>query len=131
MSKAIAALAAMAAALTAAAAGQRGAGPIPGLYQARVRGASPPALNGLWQVAFRDSAFAVSKDGLLAVRGQVRLAGSTITFRDQAGPLRCRGPQARGTYRFVLRGRALTLTPARDACPGRRLVLSRTFRKVG
>lgn len=119
-----------AAALATAAGGQAGSSPIPGVYQARVAGASPPVLNGLWRLTLRGSSFVVTKDGVLAVRGETRLAGATIAFRDQGGPLRCRGAQATGTYRFAWKGRALTLTPVRETCSGRRLVLSRTFRKV-
>jgi len=92
--------------------------------------ASPAVLNGVWRLTLRSSSFAVTKDGKAAVGGRIRLAGSTITFSDVAGPFRCTGSQRTGSYRWSLKGSALRLSPLREPCAGRRLVLARTFRKV-
>ncbi len=118
---------------TLAAAAMAGATPqlSPGVYQATVRAASPPVLNGLWRLTLKRSAFEVTKNGRPAVTGRIRIAGDLVTFHDLAGPFRCPGPQATGTYRWKLAGSVLRLIPRVESCPGRALVLARAFRKIG
>lgn len=103
----------------------------PGVYEAQVSGARPVTLDGTWQLRLRGGTFAVLRNGEYAVEGTIKISGNTITFSDLIGPLRCRGLQARGIYRWRLVGRTLTLRPVSDSCAGRRTVLSRSFRKRG
>jgi hypothetical protein len=102
----------------------------PGVYQARVSGARPAVLDGTWQLRLKGGTFAVLRNGEYAVEGTIRIAGARITFSDLIGPFRCKGSQARGTYRWILQGRTLTLRAVKDPCAGRKTVLSRSFRKL-
>lgn len=105
----------------------------PGVYRARISGASPAVLNGTWRITLgapTTGYFRITRNNSIAVEGTIKIRGNRITFSDFFGPFRCKGTQYRGTYRWTLNGKALTLRVVSDACTGRRAVLSRPFRKL-
>jgi hypothetical protein len=100
------------------------------VYSARITGATPPVLNGVWRLAVRPAAFSVTKGSALAVAGSVRIAGNRITFHDLRGPFACRGAQATAVYSWRLSGTRLSLTAVREPCAGRKTILTKPFTRV-
>jgi hypothetical protein len=101
-----------------------------GIYKASISGL-PQGLSGTWFLLIKDNkSFQVARGNALAVQGKVTIAGSKITFRDTAGPLRCPPTQA-GVYTFKLSKKTLALKRVNDPCLGRSLILgSKPFTKV-
>ena len=130
LSRSLAAALAVAAVTTAV---SYAAGPslTPGTYQAKVAGASPAVLNGKWKIVLAVGQYTVTRNGADAIDGVTSISGNQIVFTDKFGPFRCTGAQARGTYRWSLSGKTLKLTAVRDACAGRKAVLSRPYAKTG
>jgi hypothetical protein len=103
---------------------------LPGTYVTKVAGAAPSALNGTWRLAVAPKRFAITKNGRPAVAGTVALSSKRVTFHDRAGLYRCRPSQAVGTYAWSLRGKSLTLRVVKDACSGRKAILTNGFTKT-
>jgi hypothetical protein len=116
-------------ALVLAAAGS--AAPRTGVYRTTITGATPAVLNATWRLSFTGFAFALDRNRAPAVQGITSGKGNRVVFRDLAGPFRCRGAQAVGTYTWRLTRSILRFTRVADACVGRRTVLARPFRKIG
>jgi len=108
---------------------EAGAALSPGVYQARVTGATPAILNGTWEIDLGAGRYEIKRNGANAVDGKASIRGNTLTFSDVAGPFRCLGAQAKGSYRWTLSGKTLTLAVMHDPCAGRKAVLVRTFSK--
>jgi hypothetical protein len=121
------ALAASAACVLAATAG---ATPDPGVYQARISGATPVVLNGTWRLTFGGGSFRITRNRIEAVGGFTSFRGDRITFDDWFGPFRCMGAQKKGTYRWRLQGTTLTFVVVSDRCAGRKTILRRVFKKL-
>jgi hypothetical protein len=85
------------------------------------------ALNGTWRLAFVGRHFSIKRNGKAAVAGLTTISAKRVTFRDMSGPYRCTGSQAVGTYRWSRSGKSLTLTVVRDACSGRKAILTNGF----
>jgi hypothetical protein len=102
----------------------------PGVYVTKVTGATPLTLNGTWRLAFVGSHFSIKRNGKAAVAGLATISGKRVTFRDMSGPYRCTGSQAVGTYRWSRSGKSLTLTVIRDACSGRKAILTNGFTRL-
>lgn len=103
---------------------------LPGTYVTRVTGATPSALNGTWRLAVTRTRYGITRNGRPAVAGSVALSSKRITFHDRAGLYRCEPSQAVGTYAWSLRGKNLTLRVVKDACSGRKAILTNGFTKT-
>ena len=103
----------------------------PGVYVTKITGATPTALNGSWRLALKGKRFTITRNGKPAVAGQATITGSKISFHDLSGRYRCTGTQAIGSYRWYLRASSLTLRVIRDACSGRKAILTNGFAKTG
>jgi len=101
----------------------------PGVYEVRIAGATPAALNGTWRISFAAGQYEITRDGAIAVDGAGSIRGNHVVFRDKFGPFRCLGAQASGTYRWTLSGKKLTFAVVRDPCAGRKTVLTHAFTK--
>lgn len=104
-------------------------GPAPGVYVTKVTGATPALLNGTWRLTLSKTRFAITRNGQPAIAGSVAITPKKITFHDLSGPFRCIGSQAVGTYGWRLKGKSLKLTAVKDACGGRKAVLTHSFTK--
>ena len=93
-----------------------------GTYRTTVTGSGP--LNGAWTITFDRGGYAITFKGARAVAGRYTLAGPRAVLTDRSGPLACTGAGRTGTYTVARSGRRLTLTAVRDACVGRKAVLS-------
>jgi hypothetical protein len=100
------------------------------VYSARITGATPPVLNGVWRLTVRPTVFSVAKGSALAVAGSARIAGKRITFHDLRGPFACRGAQATAVYTWRVSGARLSLTAVREPCAGRKTILTKRFTRV-
>jgi hypothetical protein len=103
----------------------RAASPFGGVYQTTIKGKGQ--LNGKWLLSFDTSGiYEVAKEPstALLIGGISTLAGHTIRFYDQAGPLACVPAQAHATYSWTLSGKKLRLHPVKESCSGRKAVLS-------
>ena len=107
-----------------------GASPDPGVYQAKIAGATPGVLNGSWRLTFGGGSFRITRNRVEAVGGFTSIRGDRITFDDWFGPFRCKGVQRKGTYRWRLSGPTLAFTVVSDKCTGRKAILRRAFRKL-
>jgi hypothetical protein len=119
----------VAAGLAATAVAAAAAGPAPGTYVTKLSGATPPVLNGTWRLTLSQKHFAITKNRQPALAGSVATTLRKITFHDLSGPYRCTGSQAIGTYAWHLRGKSLTFTVVKDACVGRKAILTHGFTK--
>jgi hypothetical protein len=92
---------------------------------------SPAQLKGKWTVDFQPgNKYSVGENSKVDTFGQYTLSGSTITFKDTAGPGRCPGNTASGTYTIAVHGSSIAFKTKHDACAGRAAVLNgRTFTK--
>jgi len=115
-------LAALAAAVLVPVADAAAAATLAGTYRTTVTGSGP--LNGAWTITFDRGGYAITFKGARAVAGRYTLAGSRAVLTDRSGPLACTGAGRTGTYTVARSGRRLTLTAVRDACVGRKAVLS-------
>ena len=113
----------------AAAATAASAGPAPGAYVTKVTGATPSLLNGTWRLTLSQKHFTITRNRQPALAGSVAISAKRITFHDLSGPFRCTGSQAVGTYAWSLRGKSLTFTAVKDACSGRKAILTNGFTK--
>ena len=102
----------------------------PGVYVTKITGATPAALNSTWRLVLKGKRFTITRNGKPAVAGQVVISGSKISFHDLSGRYRCTGAQAIGSYRWYLRGSSLTFRVVRDACSGRKAILTNGFTKT-
>lgn len=125
------ATAAFAAAIVVAGSAYAAGTPIaPHAYVARIAGAKPAVLNGTWRLSLTTYTFTVNKGVTAAVSGRVRIVGNRITFHDLGGPFACRGAQATGVYSWRVVGKRLSLTAVREACAGRKTILTKPFTRV-
>ncbi len=99
----------------------------PGTYLTKVSGATPAVLNGTWRLVFKGKGFSITRNGQAAVAGLAKIAGTKVTFIDVSGRYRCTAAQAAGTYTWFQRGSSLTLRVVRDACSGRKAILTNGF----
>jgi hypothetical protein len=102
----------------------------PHVWGVKVTGAPVPVLNGTWLIGFNGAAFRLTRNGVLAVRGTVKVAGSQVTLRDLSGPLACKGAQAAGRYAWKIQGATLSFTRLADTCGGRRALLTAKYTRV-
>jgi len=102
----------------------------PHVYTTRITGATPAALNGTWRLSVGPASYAITKNGRLAVGGTATYAGHHVTLHDLTGSYRCRGSQAVGTYAWSVLGNKLTLRVVKDACSGRKAILTNGFTRV-
>ena len=119
--------------VAAAAATAAVAGPLQGTFQTVIANAPTKQLDGTWRLTLQPGGgYTTKRNGVVLARGHETQTATTITFVDESGPLACSPAQATGTYRWSLKGGLLRLTPVREACAGRRLVLTtHLLRKVG
>jgi hypothetical protein len=103
----------------------------PGAFTTRITGAKPATLNGTWTLAVIGPAFNLIRNRATAATGGATISGNRITFRDLAGPYRCLGGRAIGTYTWKLKAKTLTFKPVKDSCAGRKAVLSHAFTRIG
>jgi hypothetical protein len=117
----------------AVAAAAAAAAPLHGAFQTVIRNAPAPQLDGTWRLTFQNGGrYTTARNGVVLVRGSDTQAAATITFRDESGPAACTGSQATATYRWSLSGGSLSLTPVRESCAGRRVVLTtHALKKIG
>jgi hypothetical protein len=98
---------------------------------------SPNAvLNGTWLIEFgADGTYAVVKQPkakAVLIGGSSTVSGNKVRLVDKAGPLRCTGSSATGTYAWKLTGNTLTFTKVEDTCGGRPLVFGgSSWTKIG
>ena len=103
----------------------------PGVYVTKITGATPAVLNSSWRLALKGNRFTTTRNNKPAVAGVATITGSKISFHDLSGPYRCTGSQAIGSYHWYLRGTGLTFRVVRDACSGRKAILTNGFTKTG
>jgi hypothetical protein len=109
--------------------------PLNGTYDAVIKSPNA-ALNGTWMIDFvADGTYVVAKQPktkAVLISGSSTVSGNRVTLVDKAGPLRCTGSSATGTYSWKLTGKKLKFTKVKDTCGGRPLVFaSSTWTKVG
>ncbi len=109
--------------------------PLKGIYGTVIKSSST-ALNGTWLINFvADGTYVVVKEPKsksLLIGGSSTASGDKVTFVDKAGPLRCTGSGATGTYSWKLTGKTLEFTKVRDTCTGRSLIIGRSsWTKLG
>ena len=102
----------------------------PGVYSTKITGSKIAPLNGSWMLALNGPAFTLIRNKVTAVAGASTIVAGKITFRDLAGPYRCTGTQASGTYKWTLKSKTLTFKPVSDSCAGRKSVLAHKFTKI-
>lgn len=102
----------------------------PHVFQTKITGAAVPALNAFWRLSTTRTGFIITRSGAPALAGTLAIAGNKVTFHDITGPFACRGAQATGTYGWRIVGARLTFTRIKDACVGRRTVLSHRFTRI-
>jgi hypothetical protein len=102
----------------------------PHVWGVKVTGAPAPVLNAVWLIAFQRTAFTVTRNRTVAIRGTVKIAGNHVTFHDVSGPFRCKGAQATGRYVWKITGTKLRFTRLADKCPGRSTLLTATYTRV-
>jgi serine/threonine-protein kinase len=106
-----------------------------GVYETRIGGktAKDAGLIGTWRIRFLPGGTTQAIwNGVNVVRGKMSMAGTRVTFTDEAGSEACFGPETTGVYRWALQGGRLTFTPLSDRCRPRRIVLlMRPWVKVG
>jgi hypothetical protein len=118
-----AALAALSAAVLVSVGPAAAAVALDGAYRTAVGGSG--LLSGTWTIRFDHGArYTITLNGTRAVAGRFAVSGNRVTLSDRTGPLACTGAVRDGRYTFAKAGRRLTLTAVRDACAGRRAVLS-------
>jgi hypothetical protein len=102
-------------------------GTITGRYKAKVTSAAlGGAVKGTWTLNFKKSGSVTITDNANVVgHSTFSVTGAKIKLGPGAG---CSGS---GTYKFKLTGKKLKFRLLKDACAGRKIVLSSTFRKVG
>jgi hypothetical protein len=109
--------------------------PLEGIYGTVIK--SPNAtLNGTWLINFvADGTYVVVKEPkskTLLIGGTSTVSGNKLTLADKAGPLRCTGSSATGTYSWKRNGKTLRFTKVKDTCAGRPLVFaSSPWTKIG
>jgi hypothetical protein len=109
--------------------------PLKGIYGTVIK--SPNAgLNGTWLINFvADGTYVVVKEPgskTLLIGGSSAVSGNKVTLVDKAGPLRCRGSAATGTYSWKRSGKTLKFTRVKDSCVGRPMVFaSSSWTKIG
>src|SRR3954453_9676641 len=113
-----------------AAAAVASAGLAPATYMTKVTGATPAVLNGTWRLTVTKKRFTITRNRQPALAGSVAISAKRVTFHDLTGPFRCTGSQAVGTYAWRLRGKSLTLTVVKDACSGRKAILTNGFTRT-
>ena len=127
-------LAATAAALLVAAATAAAAGtPLQGTFKTVITNAFTAQLDGTWQVALLPAGrYTIQRNGTVLIRGRDTETATTISFGHESGPAACTGAEAPATYRWSLRAGLLRLTPVRESCIGRHVVLTtHPLKKVG
>jgi len=103
----------------------------PHKWRAKVTGAPTPALNATWLITIGRTAFTVTRNRTVAVRGALKIDGNKIKLRDLSGPFRCRGAdQSTGSYRWTIQGNKLRFTRLADKCRGRSTLLTATYTRV-
>jgi hypothetical protein len=101
------------------------AAPLQGTFQTVIANAPVKQLDGTWRLTLQPGGgYTTKRNGVVLVRGHETQTATTITFVDQSGPMACSAAQATGTYRWSRSGSLLRLTPVRESCTGRRLVLT-------
>ncbi len=106
---------------TAAAAGT----PLQGTFETAISSAPVKQLDGTWQVVLQSAGrYAIQRNGAVLIRGRDAQTATTISFGHESGPAACTGTEAAATYHWSLSGASLRLTPVRESCSGRRLVLT-------
>jgi hypothetical protein len=102
--------------------------PLVGVWSTTISGAPSPQFDGSWKLGFSSGGgYVISKGAQKLVTGKAAFRGATVTFRDLGGPASCIGTQAVGSYRWSLTQRTVQFAPVKDACAGRRYVLSRRY----
>ncbi len=118
-------LATMAALLVAVASAAAAGTPLEGTFQTTVTHAPKSQLDGHWQVALLPGGgYTIERNGVVLVLGLDAETATTITFDHESGLAACTGTSARATYKWSLKARVLRLTPVRDSCLGRHVVLT-------
>ena len=106
---------------TAAAAGT----PLQGTFETVIANAPATQLDGSWQLVLQPAGrYTIKRNGVTLVQGRDTQTAATIGFGHESGPAACTGAQSAATYRWLLRGGLLRLTPVRESCSGRRFVLT-------
>lgn len=111
--------------VAAASAGAAAPVPLRGAFQAKITGQGPP-LDGTWRLDIAaDGAYKVSREGRSLITGKAVETATTISFTKEKGPLACTGQEARpNSYRWKVAAGKLTLTPVKEPCTSRKLVLA-------
>ena len=109
------------------------AGTLQGTFKTVIANAPAKQLDGTWSLTLQTSGgYTTKRNGVVVVRGRDTQTATTIRFVDESGPMICSPAQATGTYHWSLSGSSLRLTPIRESCAGRRLMLTtHLLRKVG
>lgn len=80
---------------------------------------------GFWVLTFEaDADFMATRNGTIAVQGNVLVSNDQIIIRDLAGSFSCAPPTDKGTYKWAVSGGQLSLTVVSDGCGGRRDALT-------
>jgi hypothetical protein len=107
---------------------------LPGTYATRIVGTGSPLLDASWRVQLSAHDYRIVRNGRLAVSGKLLVAGTTVTFTDTGGPVKCRAAVAVGSYTYsFLKNDGTTylrLRVRRDLCAGRRAVLTKLLARV-
>jgi hypothetical protein len=112
--------------LLVAAAPAAGAGtPLHGTFKTVIANAFTSQLDGTWQLALLPTGhYTIERNHTVVVRGRDTQTATTISFGHESGPAACTGLGAGATYRWSLRAGLLRLTPVRESCLGRHVVLT-------
>ncbi len=111
--------------LVAAAAAAAAGNPVQGTFRTVIANAPAKQLDGTWQIAFQPTGrYSIKLNGTVLISGRDTQTATTIGFGHESGPAACTGAEASATYRWSMSGGSLHLTPVREPCEGRRVVLT-------
>jgi hypothetical protein len=96
-----------------------------GTFKTVIANAFTTQLDGTWQLALLPAGhYTIQRNHTVLVRGRDTQTASTISFGHESGPAACTGLESGATYRWSLRAGSLRLTPVRESCIGRHVVLT-------
>jgi hypothetical protein len=107
--------------------------PLHGTFTTVIKNAQDGQLDGAWRIALlTNGRYTIQRNGTVLIRGRDTETTTTIGFGHESGPAACTGALGAATYRWSLRAGLLRLTPVREGCFGRHVVLTtHPLKKVG